>query len=194
MGGMTSLLAQGRNERQLFAAVVLVDITPTMEAEGVMRIMGFMMANPDGFATLDDAADAIADYNPHRRRAASGEGLRRVLRQTPDGRWHWKWDVRFMTSKPEVVSGDLEAMAARMAQMADELHRAASRLTVPTLLIRGAESDLISEKSVADFRAAAPRAGYVEVSKAGHMVAGDQNDIFTGAVVDFLLRNVAPTG
>ena len=90
-----------------------------------------MMANPDGFATLDDAADAIADYNPHRRRAASTDGLRRVLRQTDDGRWHWKWDVRFMTSKAELASGDLEAMAARMARVADELHAAASRLTVP---------------------------------------------------------------
>jgi pimeloyl-ACP methyl ester carboxylesterase len=78
MGGMTSLVAQGRNTHQLFAALVLVDVTPSMEAEGVLRITGFMMANPEGFATLDDAADAIADYNPHRRRPASTDGLRRA--------------------------------------------------------------------------------------------------------------------
>ena len=47
---------------------------------------------------------------------------------------------------------------------------------------------------MAEFRAAAPHADYVEVSKAGHMVAGDQNDIFTEAVVDFLLRHVPVAG
>lgn len=192
MGGMTSLVAQGRAADQLFAALVLVDVTPSMEAEGVLRITGFMMANPEGFATLDDAADAIAAYNPHRRRSARTDGLRRVLRQTPDGRWHWKWDVRFMTSKPELASGDLEAMAARIAVFADEMHRAAGRLEVPTLLVRGAESDLVSERSVAAFLEAAPHADFVEVSRAGHMVAGDQNDAFTEAVVDFLERHAPP--
>ena len=97
-----------------------------------------------------------------------------------------------MTSKAELASGDLEAMAARIAHFAEEVHRAAGELEVPTLLIRGAESDLVSERSVAAFLEAAPRAEFVEVSRAGHMVAGDQNDAFTDAVVAFLARHVPP--
>ena len=97
-----------------------------------------------------------------------------------------------MTSKAELASGDLEAMAARIARFAEEMHHAAGRLEVPTLLIRGAESDLVSARSVADFLEAAPHASFVEVSEAGHMVAGDQNDAFTDFVVEFLERHVPP--
>ena len=187
MGGMSALLAQGRADRQLFAAVVLVDVTPRMELAGVARIVGFMAAHPDGFASLDDAA-AISAYNPHRSRPRSAEGLERVLRRAADGRWRWRWDPRFITSGP---SGDAGELDARMAELARRLYAAASRVEVPTLLVRGAQSDLVSDESAAEFLAAVPHASYVDIGGARHMVAGDDNDAFTTvAVVDFLRGHV----
>lgn len=189
MGGMSALLAQGRAVEQLFAAVVLVDVTPRMELDGVARIVEFMAANPEGFATLEAAAEAISAYNPHRAKPRSSAGLERVLRQGDDGRWRWRWDPRFITFEPpsEMAPGTFEA---RMEEMAARLHGAASQLEAPCLLVRGAQSDLVSDVSVAEFLAAVPHASFVDISGAGHMVAGDDNDAFSAAVADFLHEHV----
>ncbi|MEZ5237064.1 MAG: alpha/beta hydrolase [Acidimicrobiales bacterium] len=188
MGGMSALLAQAEvgADPQLFRAVVLVDVTPRMELTGVQRIMGFMTANPDGFATLQDAADAIAAYNPHRTRqpGANLEGLRKVLRER-NGRYHWRWDPAFVTSKAEFLNAAPAEAEARMAEMAERMH-AAALVRAPALLVRGSQSDLVSGASVRDFLRTVPHARFVDVAGAGHMVAGDDNDTFSVAVLDFL--------
>jgi len=185
MGGLATIDAQGRTpDRQLFRAVVLVDVTPEMEPDGVRRIMAFMQAHPDGFATLDEAADAIAGYNPDRPRSGTTAGLEKVLRRRPDGRWGWHWDPQFLHGKVDV--GDDDAMRERMAERGRAWLDAARRIDVPTLLVRGLLSDLVSDRTVASFRAAVPHADFVEVARAGHMVAGDRNDAFADAVVAFL--------
>ncbi|MCP3989267.1 MAG: alpha/beta hydrolase [Actinomycetia bacterium] len=191
MGGMCALLAQGRTGDQLFSAVVLVDVTPRLEIDGVERIVGFMGANPDGFDSLEAAAEVIAAYNPHRERPKTFDGLRKVLRQR-DGRWHWRWDPRFITGKADTTSADSADRAIRMKQMADQMHQAAALVTAPTLLVRGGDSDLVSAESVREFLAVVPHAEYVDVSGAGHMVAGDDNDAFTNAVLDFLIKASSP--
>jgi len=66
------------------------------------------------------------------------------------------------------------------------LRVAARRLRVPTLLVRGRLSDLLSEEGAQEFLALVPHARFADVSDAGHMVAGDRNDRFTTAVLDFL--------
>jgi len=63
-------------------------------------------------------------------------------------------------------------------------------VTVPTLLIRGGLSELVSPQSVAEFRALCPDAEYVDVPGAAHMVAGDRNTAFNDALIDFLRRRV----
>lgn len=192
MGGLSAIDAQGRTpDRQLFRAVVLVDVTPEMEPDGVRRIMAFMQAHPEGFATLDDAADAIAAYNPDRPRSSSTAGLEKVLRRRPDGRWGWHWDPRFLVGKVDAVHGDDGEMRRRMAERGKAWLDAARRIEAPTLLVRGLLSDLVSDRTVASFRAAVPQAGFVEVERAGHMVAGDRNDAFADAVITFL-RGLPP--
>jgi pimeloyl-ACP methyl ester carboxylesterase len=186
LGGLAALTAQGLVDGQLYAGVVLVDVTPRLEPVGVERIVGFMAAHPEGFASLDDAARAIADYLPHRRRTASLGGLERTLRECDDGRWRWRWDVRFLTDKSDIVGGDPTALRDRTERLRRELTDAARRLRVPTLLIRGALSDLVSHEGARELLEAVPHARHVDVADAAHMVAGDQNDLFTAAVVDFL--------
>ena len=188
MGGMTILTAHRLAPPALWSGVVLVDVTPRMEPDGARRIVGFMAAHPDGFASLEDASDVIAAYNPHRTRPDNLDGLRKVLRRRDDGRWVWRWDPAFITNKVDALDADPEASRRRYDVIAQLLLDGARRITAPTLLVRGALSDLVSHDTVAEFLAAVPHAETVDVSGTGHMVAGDDNDAFTAAVADFLDR------
>jgi len=183
LGGIASLLAAGEAQRPVASALVLVDIATRLQREGVERILAFMRARPDGFASLDDAADAIATYLPHRPRPRDVSGLRKNLRRDPDGRYRWHWDPRF-------VEGDRPSAG----DAGERMDRAARALRLPVMLVRGRMSDILSEEGAHHFLELVPHARYVDVSGAGHMVAGDRNDAFTRAVVDFLARAEAGGG
>jgi pimeloyl-ACP methyl ester carboxylesterase len=135
-----------------------------------------MTGYPDGFASLEEAADAVASYVPHRPRPRDLNGLRKNLRLGSDSRYRWHWDPRFMSGE----------RPPRASQDPERLEAAARALRVPTLLVRGRQSDVVNEDGARAFLALVPHARYVDVSGAGHMVAGDQNDPFTQAVVSFL--------
>ncbi|TQM11183.1 alpha/beta fold hydrolase [Pseudonocardia kunmingensis] len=177
MGGLTSLVAVGEG-RVRPAALVLVDIAPRIEPEGSARIGQFMRANPNGFASLEDVADVVAAYNPHRERPASLEGLKRNVRLGEDGRWHWHWDPAFLVQR----AGDQENRLLGY----DRLKDAARAVTVPTLLVRGKQSDVVSPEGAAELLELIPGSRFVDVHGTGHMVAGDDNDVFTREVLAFL--------
>lgn len=179
LGGIASLVAVGEATEPVARAIVLVDVAPRISQKGVERITGFMTARPDGFASLDEVADAVAAYNPHRPRPTDLEGLKRNVRQRPDGRWVWHWDPRFLQTNDQVDE-------TRVIGYEERLRDAARALTVPTLLVRGGRSDLLEEEGAADLQELVPHARYVRVDGAGHMVAGDRNDLFNQAIVDFL--------
>jgi pimeloyl-ACP methyl ester carboxylesterase len=176
MGGLTGILAANRAGPVKVTRLVLVDVVPRFEKNGSARIRDFMLSGLDGFETLDDAADAVAAYLPHRAKPRSPEGLKKNLRLR-DGRWHWHWDPAFMT-KP----GDDPELRT------ESFEQAAKSLTIPVLLIRGKLSDVVSPEGVKHFLATVPRAEFVELSNAGHTAAGDDNDAFSDAVVAFVKR------
>jgi non-heme chloroperoxidase len=189
LGGMASLLAIGESDGPVAAALVLVDVAPRVEADGVARIRAFMRQGLDGFPDLESAADAIASYNPHRPRPKDLSGLTKNLRQRDDGRWYWHWDPQFMALNEPPDGGIDGVPSARMVPQ-ERLEAAARNLTVPTLLVRGQASDLLSEEGAAHMMQLVPHARLVDVAGAGHMVAGDRNDRFNAAVIDFLESTV----
>jgi pimeloyl-ACP methyl ester carboxylesterase len=182
LGGMAALIANGQpGEPQHFSALVLVDITPRVDLDGVSKIQGFMRAKlREGFGSIAEAADAVAAYLPHRPRPRSYEGLKKNLRLHPDGRWRWHWDPRFLDGNRRIGAGSAEIEHA--------LVEAAKRITIPTLLVRGASSELVQEEHAKDFLKLVPHATYVDVSGARHMVAGDRNDQFATAIEKFLRK------
>lgn len=180
MGGLTGLLATAHLERARITGLVLVDVVPRPEKEGVERVLNFLGGHREGFATLEEAADAVAEYLPHRRRPRNPEGLLRNLRQR-DGRWYWHWDPAMMARSGVGEDIDLHT---------EILESAARNLTIPVLLVRGALSDVVSEEGVASFRELVPHADYVEIGAAAHTAASDANDEFTDAVVDFVRAHV----
>jgi pimeloyl-ACP methyl ester carboxylesterase len=186
LGGISSLIAIAEDDpagaddpaESIASALVLVDVAPRLEQAGVARIGAFMLDHLDGFASLDDVADAVAAYNPHRPRPSDLSGLRKNVRQHDDGRWYWHWDPRFMTP------GRIDE--PRSIRNEDRLEDAARALTLPVLLVRGRQSDVLSEAGARHLQTLVPHARSVDVAGAGHMVAGDRNDVFNDAVVAFL--------
>jgi peroxiredoxin len=175
LGGLTTILLEGELAPSSTRAVVLVDVVPELEPAGTDRIRDFMAERlTDGFGSLEEAAAAVAAYNPHRPPPSDLRGLAKNLRER-GGRWYWHWDPAFMSGKGVSEISDIDRMRA-----------AARNLQPPTLLVRGRMSDVVSEEGVRSFLEDCPHARYVDVSGAGHMVAGDRNDAFTSEVVAFL--------
>lgn len=179
MGGLTAMLTIGEGHAPA-AGLVLVDIAPRIEMAGAAHIGGFMRGNPHGFASLDEAADVVAAFRPHRPRPRDTSGLLKNLRLRDDGRYYWHWDPVFMAGSSQ--AGDVDEATER-------LQRAAAGLAVPTKLVRGALSNMVSDESVAEFRELVPHAEVQVIEAADHMVAGDRNDRFTEAVIGFLDRH-----
>lgn len=189
LGGLASMLAlatvaaasDSPTATPLATCLVLVDVAPRVEDEGRIKIQEFMRSGMRGFDTLEEAADAIAAYNPHRPRPKDLSGLGKNLRERGDGRWYWHWDPRFITGRSGV-----DGQRGRVNH--ERMQAAARTIDIPTLLVRGRMSDIVSDESVRELRELVPHAEVVDVAGAGHMVAGDRNDAFNQAVIDFVDR------
>lgn len=132
VGGVTALLTETASSESVAKGIVLVDVTPRLQRQGVVRIIEFMKGGEEGFASLDDAADAVARYLPHRRRPKDLSGLAKNLRKGEDGRYRWHWDPRVLK---------VWDPASYTKEKGDEIIQrrldASARLAIPTLLIRG---------------------------------------------------------
>jgi non-heme chloroperoxidase len=177
IGGNTCLAAAGEGHVDA-AALILVDIVPQTERAGFDRIKGFMEQAPQGYESLDAVAEAVATFRGEVPRARALDGLAKNVRLGPEGRYHWHWDPRFMEGREH----DFATRHARLSACA-------RRLALPTLLVRGAGSDVVSEAGAREFLALCPHAEYLNVLDAGHMLTGDSNDVFGRTTLDFLARH-----
>lgn len=176
LGGMVGLLAASRLGRDQVRGLVLVDVVLRARREGVERIVNFMSGTPNGFESLEEAADAIAAYLPHRPRRGVTPGLRNNLRRSADGRWVWHWDPAFLTTRH---AGEARQPTAGMAE-------AVRRISVPLALVRGRLSDVVDDEGVEELRRLAPHLQVYDVPGAAHTAAADDNDAFAAAVSAFL--------
>lgn len=177
LGGLTSLVMLGEDP-EAACALVLVDIVPRSNTSGVERIQAFMRRHLDGFDSLQEVSAAVRQYNPQRQ-DGNDLGLMKNLRVRDDGRLYWHWDPRFISRIGEVDIAEAQA----------RLDDAASRIKIPTLLVRGMRSDITSDDGVSHFKALMPHLEVCNIADASHMVAGDENDVFAGAVMGFLMRH-----
>jgi pimeloyl-ACP methyl ester carboxylesterase len=183
LGGNASLAAIG-HQPELALGLVLVDVSPFLQPAGTNRIGEFMRARAEeGFGSLEEVADAIAEYLPYRPRPKSLDGLRKNLRRV-DGRWFWHWDPAFLSSPLD------EAVQRNRLIDPARLGAAASSLRLPTLLIRGGESDVLGVEDAIRFLELVPHAEFATVVGAHHMVAGDDNVVFEEVLGDFLERRI----
>ncbi|HEX3611696.1 MAG TPA: alpha/beta hydrolase [Sporichthyaceae bacterium] len=175
MGGIVALLAAAGGEVAV-RGVVLVDIVPKIEESGAKRIVDFMAAAADGFGSLEEVAAAIRSSNPQRRRAVNLSSLRKNVRQRANGRWYWHWDPAILDHR---TTADLHDPRARLLA-------AAAQIRIPTLIVTGTGSDIVSDEGVAEMLRLVPHARAVRVSGAVHMVVGDDNGSFSSRVSEWL--------
>lgn len=177
LGGLAGLFAETYIRAGSFESLTLVDITPNMESAGVAKVMGFMSERiQQGFASIEEAANVVASYLPHRARPKDLSGLAKNLRLSPDGRYRWHWDPRFVSS----------VMQSRHQHSIEDMQAALPGVRIPVHLIRGRMSELVTEENARAFVASLPTASFTDIADAGHMVAGDRNDTFVDAVVKFI--------
>lgn len=174
MGGITGLVAVG-NQVVDAAALILADVAHVTAADGFERVRAFMTRHEHGFESLEEAAEAISTYRGGKRPDGNHRGLAKNLRRGSDDRLYWHWDPRFLDGRRE----DLAARSQRLAQCA-------RRVAVPTLLVRGARSDVVTNEAVREFLALCPHATHVDVADAGHMLTGDDNDVFGQMALGFI--------
>jgi len=180
MGGLTALQCIASAPGRVASGAVLVDVVPRIERQGAERILRFMNANPDGFATIEEAAEAVSRYNPNRPRPKNVDGLMKNLRKTADGRLRWHWDPNLTRS---LRADDTRNLGWTLQ------HR--GHFVEPAMLVRGMHSDIVSDDGIAELKICLPQLEVFDVAAAGHMIAGDKNDIFNFAVLDFLGRHIA---
>ena len=157
-------------------ALVLIDIGHRFPAGGTANIDRFMSGTIGGFDSLEDAAAAIAEYLPHRGPRRPGAGLLKTLEHRDDGRYYWRWDPAMLTRRPPLD------MAAFERKILGDL----GRVAVPTLVVRGANSEILTRETTEEMLEALPDGRLVEVAGAHHMVAGDDNNAFMAALLAFI--------
>ena len=179
MGGICSLAALHYHP-DLAKGLILVDVSPKIEKKGTERIFAFMAAKPDGYTSLEEVAEAVRAYLPHRKNIGSLNGLKKNLRKLPNGNYGWHWDPAMLkvwqSKSSDVTQKDTEVF----------LTKALVNLAIPALLVRGGISDVVSLEIVEELKQIAPNLEYIDVAEAGHMVAGDSNHVFTNALIDFI--------
>lgn len=184
MGGITAFYAVGTSRPPMAQALVMVDIVLRPAPTGVEKIQRFMRGNQEGFASLDEAAAAVAAYNPDRPRPKDPSGLMKNLRRRDDGRLYWHWDPRMLQVRP----------SSEPPSRSELLLHISKGVSVPTLVVRGEHSDIVDDEGVAEMVRLVPQTEILEVPGAGHMVAGDRNDAFAAGISPFLDRHLPVAG
>ena len=174
-GTIGYLLAAGRPDA--VRSMVLVDIAPRVEPEGLSRVRGFV-EGPDRFASLDEMVKAVRRFRPDRSVEQLRGSVLRNARQMEDGLWSWKYDPAMRRPEARPKTGPAEEA---------RLWSALERVGCPTLVVRGANSDIMSASSAAELVQRLPDARCVEVKDAGHLVPGDNPAGFIAAIEPFLL-------
>jgi pimeloyl-ACP methyl ester carboxylesterase len=156
---------------------MLADVAPYMVDSGVDEIRSFFRASDAGFASLDEAADALHHYLG-RPRLPDASGLAKTMREQ-DGRLFWHWDPR--TTDPQFLHPPSEGVT---------LIEAARRVTSPVVLVRGELSEIVSEESVRRFRELTPGLIVELAEGVGHMFTGDRNDTFAERLLHHLATHM----
>ncbi|MHB8341397.1 MAG: alpha/beta fold hydrolase, partial [Mycobacteriales bacterium] len=179
LGGLAAISLTAHHPEAV-AGLVLVDVGHRLEEAGVQRVIAFL-GQHESFASLEEAAAAVAGYLPHRP-AGGTANLTRNLRQRSDGRWVWKHGM----SAAGANSPAGQAAAGGWRSILDGVAEEAAQVGVPALVLRGRDSDVLSPEGAREIAGLLPRGRLALVSGAGHLVAGDNPASTTDLVRTFL--------
>jgi esterase len=157
-------------------SLVLIDVGPEAAKEGVDNIVRFTRG-PDEL-DFEEFVEMAHRFNQRRTMENIRERMRHRLKQMPNGKWTWKFDSKFRTQDSTLRVGSDQTNDQTWAQFRD--------IRCPVLLVRGAESDVLTQEVADRCIREMQRARLVVVPGAGHSVPGDNPDAFTEVVTEFL--------
>lgn len=178
MGGHNSFRFTSNNP-SLVLGLVVVDIGPESKTEGGQRIRQFVTQD-DVLDSFDAFVERTKLYDPIRPEWQIRGSLRHAIRQLPDGRWTWKYD--------KVLRDPARRESPNPDRTPETLWKLWEKIQCPTLLVRGANSDILDREVAQDMEKRLPSCQLVEISKAGHRVPGDNPVAFEGALRAFLAQ------
>ena len=181
LGGITALTIAAQSPNRV-RAIALIDIGHRLEDEGVKRIVEFMTKH-ESFASLEEAAVAVAEYLPHRK-GGSPHRLRRNLRQRADGRWEWKHALGRRLR--DAAGGERVFRPGGWRELVAGMDAELALLECPVLVLRGAASDVLSDQGAQELAALVPDVRLAVVGGAGHHAAGDNPETTVSLVTGFL--------
>jgi pimeloyl-ACP methyl ester carboxylesterase len=171
LGGL-SCIALAAQAPELVRALVLVDVTPGVDAEKSAPIHAFING-PASFANFEELLARTIEHNPTRSVSSLRRGILHNAEQREDGSWVWRY-ARFRT--PEGGG----------APDFTELWKAVAGLTMPILLVRGLAWSVVGDDDVAELLRLQPSCRVIGVEDAGHSIQGDQPAVLTSILSDFL--------
>jgi pimeloyl-ACP methyl ester carboxylesterase len=175
LGGLSSI-ALAAHAPELVRALVLVDITPGVNAEKAAPVTNFVNG-PASFDSFDELLARTIEHNPGRSESSLRRGILHNAVQREDGSWVWRYARFRLDSDTDTTD--------RVAEFADWWD-AISALTVPLLLVRGLAWSVVDDDDVAELLRRQPGATVVEVEGAGHSIQGDRPLELAGILADFL--------
>jgi pimeloyl-ACP methyl ester carboxylesterase len=159
LGGLTSLALAARHP-ELVPRLVLVDVTPGVDRDKAAPIAAFV-GGPERFASFDEILERTVAFNPTRSVSSLRRGILHNAREHEDGSWTWRYD-RWRLGEGEDVPD--------FRPLWDDV----STLTIPLMLVRGADSGVVGDEDVAELRRRQPAARVEVVEGSGHSVQGDR--------------------
>ena len=173
--GAINALAFAIHHPEKLSHLVIIDAGPEIRRPGSRRIRDFVNggANPE---SLDAIIERALAFNPRRDPKILRRSLMHNLRQQTDGNWVWKYD------RKRFQQMDRDAHTAERRALADGL----AKITVPTLVVRGAESDVFHKEDAERLAQRLPDGRYVTIPRAGHTVQGDNPKELAEALREFL--------
>jgi pimeloyl-ACP methyl ester carboxylesterase len=175
MGGINAITYTAQHPEHV-RALIVVDVSPEIEARGVEHIRQFIQQE-DVLPDFEDFVARAHAFNPRRSLDNIRSRLRYNLKQLPDGRWTWKYD-------PYLRSPDRAFRTSLLAGLWEDVRK----IRCPTLIVKGAESDILSPAAAQKLQAAIPKSELVTIPGAGHSVMGDNPEAFVAATQAFLAR------
>lgn len=174
MGGRVGIAYAGGHAARI-ERLCIVDIGPEIHLPGMERIRQMMAGSPERIPSEEEAIEYVRLANPRAPEAGLSERVRHGLRRLPDGGLEWKYDKALR---------DMMRQGGRRETI--DLWEPLRRITAPTLLVRGADSDVLSADVARRMIDALPDGRLVEIPGAGHPVPLDQPEAFARAVRAFL--------
>ena len=175
LGGRVAINYAGRHPDRV-ERLVVVDIGPDIAPAGRARVGMLMAGAPERFASLDEVATHLRANNPRYTDSMLRHRAQHAVRALPGGGFTWKYDRAL---REAIRQGRLRVPADLWPQWA--------AIRCPTLLVRGSESDILTDEIAKKMLEALPHARLAVVPNAGHTVPGDQPAVFQALLREFLM-------